>query len=528
MKLKEVQREVEWRKCRSDIVYFLRNYGHVIDQGEIVPFEPFDYQLELLAEIEKCRKTRRRHLLILKGRQIGFSAIMGGVFAHRCLFFDHQKCYVGSKRKEEAEKILEDMNSQILLNLPDWMTDRAAKMVTNSLSVKRWENGSEMKAFPADEPARGYTPTILFLDEWAFSKNPEKAWRAAYNAVEHGGILVAGSSANGHGTMFHNQWLRAESGLSKFVPLFYGWQVHPRRGPDFIEQARMDANSEWELQQEHPTEAHEAFAQSGRWVFNPAVLDEQKILPGIQHSISMSGHLLVDKMGPLRVFEPPEPGRYYVIGADVAQGVAGGDYTCAQVLRDDGKQVAVWHGHSDVDLFAAELDLLGRIYNDALVGCESNTPGDGVNRWLRRCGYPRLYRRRDHEKRWEEPEEKLGWHSNKQTKPLAVNTAVKDMREGSLRCHDAETVRELRGFVAVGEGAAMKMEGKPHDDRVDAWCIAAKMREFAETDPDWAPPPPPPPAGSHAWWMEVDEFCANSKRELVTAGGSRHMRMGPR
>ena len=502
MSLPDVRREVEWRKCRDDVRHFLRNYCHAVSRDGMVKFEPFDYQLDLLDHIEST--PRGRHLLVLKGRQIGFSAIMGAVMAHRCLFFEHQKCHVGSKRGEEAEKILSDATSQILRRLPEWMLERGPRQTAASARLLSWSNGSEMRAFPADEPARGHTPTVLFLDEWAFAPNPDRAWNAAINAVEHRGLLVAGSSANGHGTMFHDQWLHAKQGTSNLTPLFYGWQVHPHRDPDtFLADAMRLVNGiAWKLHQEHPSEPEEAFAMSGRWLFDPAVLDAQRVSPPSLCAVTPGG-LVADTSGHLRVWQHPEPGRHYAIGADVAQGVAGGDFTCAQVLRDDGLQVAVWHGHIDVDLFAGQLDSLGRLYNDALIGCESNTPGDGVNRWLRSSGYPRLYRRRDHEKRWEEPTEKLGWHTNKQTKPLAVNTAVKDLREGGLMLQDADTVREMRAFVAVGEGAAMKMEGAPFDDRVDAVCIAAKMREFSHTE-TWAPPPPGPAPGTRDWWAQID------------------------
>src|SRR5690606_38431680 len=64
--------------------------------------------------------------------------------------------------------------------------------------------------------------------------------------------------------------------------------------------------------------------------------------------------------GPLRVWQEPEPGRLYVVGADVAEGLEHGDYSCAQVLDvASGAQVAMWHGHVQADLFGDVLYDLG-------------------------------------------------------------------------------------------------------------------------------------------------------------------------
>ena len=73
------------------------------------------------------------------------------------------------------------------------------------------------------------------------------------------------------------------------------------------------------------------------------------------------------------MWRPPEQGHTYVIGADVAEGLETGDYSCAQVLdRRDLCQVSEWHGHTDPDLFGEELAKLGRLYNSAMIGCEVN------------------------------------------------------------------------------------------------------------------------------------------------------------
>lgn len=96
--------------------------------------------------------------------------------------------------------------------------------------------------------------------------------------------------------------------------------------------------------------------------------------------------------GPVRMWEQPKLGRSYVIGADVAEGVDGGDYSAAYVLdQEDLSIAAAWHGHIEPELFAPELARLGRTYNDAKIGVENNNQGHTTLVTLKNLGYPRIY-----------------------------------------------------------------------------------------------------------------------------------------
>ena len=80
--------------------------------------------------------------------------------------------------------------------------------------------------------------------------------------------------------------------------------------------------------------------------------------------------------GYLKIWKLPALGKHYVIGGDVAEGVDGGDYSSAHVLdREDQSIVAAWHGHCEPELFGAELARLGKLYNNASIGVESNNHG---------------------------------------------------------------------------------------------------------------------------------------------------------
>ena len=63
--------------------------------------------------------------------------------------------------------------------------------------------------------------------------------------------------------------------------------------------------------------------------------------------------------GEFAVWEEPNPEHVYVVGADVAEGLAHGDYSSAHVINANTLEVvAHWHGHIEPDLYG---DLLPRL-----------------------------------------------------------------------------------------------------------------------------------------------------------------------
>jgi hypothetical protein len=179
---------------------------------------------------------------------------------------------------------------------------------------------------------------------------------------------------------------------------------------------------------------------------------------------------------PLAVWLRPDPEDRYVIGADVAEGLEHGDYSCAQVLSiRDHCQVAMWHGHIPADMFADELSKLGRWYNNALVGVEANNHGLTTVTALRNLRYPSIYRDRTVDKVTNKMGTRLGWYTSRTSKPLMIDDLSAEIRDESLGIYDKRTIAELKTFVRDEKG---HMHGSPHDDTVMALAIANQMRKF--------------------------------------------------
>ena len=177
----------------------------------------------------------------------------------------------------------------------------------------------------------------------------------------------------------------------------------------------------------------------------------------------------------LWIWERPQDGVEYAIGADVAEGLAGGDYSAAVVLRrDTGAQVAELHGHSRPDVFARALAGLAHLYHRPYLGVESNNHGHTALHVLRNeLHYPLLYWHVDNV-RGSKPQ--LGWQTNSRTKPLMMDELAAAIAEGAIEIRSPFLIDECLSFVSKDDDVQEAEEGK-HDDLVIACAIAWQVRK---------------------------------------------------
>jgi phage terminase large subunit len=204
---------------------------------------------------------------------------------------------------------------------------------------------------------------------------------------------------------------------------------------------------------------------------------------GVMHRVNIhDGSIVDDDSGDLEVFQQPEPDREYVIGADVAEGLESGDYSAAYVIDvETGEDVAVLHGHMDADVYARQLDALGRYYNTALLGVEINNMGHSVvNVLLNYTFYPNLYHHDQYNADSGKNDSKPGWPTNTVTRPILVDTLIKGVREAVWPVNDANLIMEMQTFVRDSKGKPQAQNkgksGGAKDDRVMAYGIAHQMR----------------------------------------------------
>lgn len=482
-RLVELKREMEWRKCAKDEVYFLENYWYIQSpaHGRIL-FMLRNAQKEALKEWASSRYS-----LTLKARQIGWTTLVAGHQFWLAWFHPDQNIIDISRTEREAVLLLKKTKFGYR-NLPKWMLERGPQSTVEHQQKMVFDNGSQITSMPsASDPARGESATLIVVDEWAFLPNPEEAWASIEPVADVGGRIIGLSTANGSGNFFHQLWVGAETRTNNFSPMFYPWSANEERDADWYESKKRSMTS-WALAQEYPSNPEEAFIKSGRTVF-----DVDDLVAKIHPEEPQLGTLVTrngprdfewirndnrNALDPVSVWEMPDLEKSYVVGADVAEGLDWGDFSCAYVIEiSSGNVVACWHGHTPADLFGEEIFKLATWYNGALVGVESNNHGLTTITSLRRLGYKRLFRRRRiNSTKGNMPMTEYGWHTNKSTKPLMIDELAKAVRDEAILIHCVGALGEMRTYVRDERGA---MGGSPHDDRVMALAIANQMIGFA-------------------------------------------------
>jgi hypothetical protein len=502
-------------KCAA-FEYFCENYWHIRHptRGRI-KFKMSQAQRETVRDW-----LAHRYSIVLKARQLGFSTLAGAFTVWCAFFYSDRYIIMLSRTERDAIKLLEKAKYGFKY-LPQWMLLRGPVWDMKQTAIS-FSNDSKIESLPSgNEPARGETVWLFILDEWAFLPNPDEAWAAIEPAADIGGRVIGLSTANGEGNIFYDIWSKSSPhgfGTNKWHSIFHPWWAdgEGKRDADWYAEKQRDL-PDWQLAQEYPDNPEEAFLRSGRPMFK---LDKLKLLVPAEPT---RGYLLdtgdrvefrEEKGGNFSVWEFPQEKRVYVVGCDVAEGLEHGDYTSVHVIDAQYKNVvAAWHGHIDPDLLGEVLlPQIGRLYNNCLIGVESNNHGLTTLKALQRAKYRNIFRERPHGKTTAQPTDKLGFRTTKTSKPLIIDGLGAVIREERLGLYCRGTIQELKTFVREGDG---KMHGSPYDDRTMSLAIGVHMLQFAFLDE--YKPKEEYAQGTFGWWEKL-LYKTEKKAESVVVG----------
>jgi hypothetical protein len=235
------------------------------------------------------------------------------------------------------------------------------------------------------------------------------------------------------------------------------------------------------FKQWYPMTPEEAFIYSGKSIFGISDLKMAELecyRPEIIGEFNYYGKFVSRDDGDLRIWQKPRIGRSYVIGADIAEGIAGDktDYSTADVIDAmTGQQVAHYRGKMDPDRFGVFLNFLGLYYNRALMGVEANNHGLTTLTTLKHKNYPKLYQREKLDSTGTgRKERKAGWLTTSKSKYKIIDqlAAIIRDRDSGIVCF--ETIGEFKDYSILEDGS---LGAKPgcHDDRVMSYAIAYEM-----------------------------------------------------
>lgn len=380
------------------------------------------------------------------------------------------------------------------------------------------------------EVGRSSTTHNLHASEVAFFPDAQITMLGLLQSIpdQPNTLVVLESTANGVGDWFHNMWQKAERGENEYTPIFLPWFIQdeytrPFRSEAEKEQFKNEVTAEsidsgmntirtyeyelmlkhdltyeqlnwrrWTLMnkcegdeilfmQEYPSTPEESFISSGRPKFNTMALRKYQSIskPPMKTGYLMQEgnniNFVEDKNGYISIWEEPVPGKHYSIGADVAEGLAHGDYSCAYVGDNDTFDViARWHGHIDPDLFGTELIKLGKYYNTAYLGVESNNHGLTTLTTIKKDEYWNLFFAKSYDKIADTMTKKLGWTTSMRTKPLMIDKLAEFIREKHLGIYDDLLISEMFSYVIEDNGKTNAQTGC-HDDTVMAVGILLQL-----------------------------------------------------
>jgi uncharacterized protein (DUF3820 family) len=500
----------------------------VVDKNQkTMPFFFNDVQYEFINTFNQAKKDFEEgkitdiSMLVLKGRQQGFTTLITAIQLACSLLNKNFQGYTLADKSDNAEAIFQNKAKFPHGQLPDalkptekfnnrkqllfekinssWAVDTATKDVGRSRTVNFF-HGSEC-AFWKD----GIAPIQAALGE-AFTKNCIKIYESTANGYnDYQKMWDSGVHIN----CFYEWWKTKEYRLKflnkeakqefeKFIDSRNDW-INER-----LRWLRDEKNLDTEqlfwyfkkyegyldkdlIKQEYPCTPREAFLLSGKTAF-----DTEVILTRLEHipkplkvgyfiydydGLKISNIRWVnDRNGYINIYQLPNTPHItkYCIGGDTAG--EGSDYFTGNCIdAKTGVQCAVLRHQFDADQYTKQMYCLGKYYKDALIGIEANFDSFPIKE-LQRLGYPLQYVREVQDTYTGKTEKRFGFKTTSLTRPTIISRLIEIVREHCYTINDKDTLEELLTIVKNEKGRVEAAEGA-HDDLMMGLAIAHEIKE---------------------------------------------------
>lgn len=425
----------------------------------LIPFILKPAQLDIFNTINKYNR-----IIIMKARQIGFSTAVTGYLYHKTITTPGVTSAIVGYNNDLTAELLDKIKT-FYGTSPSGIRPTIHYNSKYEISFPKWD--SKILVLPSTENVgRGYTIHYALLTELPFWDKAEEKMVTLEASVPVSGKIIIESSPGAIGDYFHRMWV-SENDYQKKE---YGWWWNYTE--EEVETIKRRMNNPRKFNNNYALE----FLVSGRSVFTEeAIVLQRKRILKVGDSVKLedgSEHIVREEEG-FRIYKPPEPKHFYVLGADCSEGVTGGDFSVAVIVdRTTGEEVGFWRGYIAPDRFAKVLDKWGRYYNNALMVVEAEAHGNVVLNVLKNLLYPSLYFRPSRFDTIGNPwSDKLGWKTTKLTRPILIDEFEQSSREDAIILHSKETVDEMTVFIFNDANNMVAMDSY-HDDCIFATAIA--------------------------------------------------------
>lgn len=350
----------EYIKCARDPVYFIENYVKIVhvDRG-LVPFEPYTFQKDMLSTF-----YRERFTICKMPRQVGKTTTVVGFMLWSVLFNEQYSIAILANKEAQAVEIL----SRIQLayeHLPKWLQQGIVEWNKGNIKL---ENGSEIQASStASSAIRGTSQNLIYLDEFAFvpSNIQSSFFSSVYPTISSGETtkVIITSTPNGL-NLFYKLWNDSEKGRNSYKRIDVHWSDVPGRDQAWKEETIRNTSEE-QFRQEFECE----FLGSSATLISGTKLRQ----------LSYNDPIKSDEH--YKVYEEPEPDRFYVTAVDTARG-KDGDYSAFKIFdvtEYPFKDVFTYRNKTIDPLnYPAVIRQVAKHYNNSIVLVETNDVGQQV------------------------------------------------------------------------------------------------------------------------------------------------------
>ena len=500
---------------------YIEEYVKIKDKNSnIIPLKFNEPQLKYYNTIKELKKQNKPvRIIILKARQMGFSTETEAIFFKETVTKTNINTAIVA-HKEDSTTNLFNMSKLMYNQLPETLkpekkSSNAKELVFDNKSGTGLNSKIKCMTAGGDGVGRSDTITNLHLSELAFWQGDKKqTLLGLLQAVPHnsGTMIIIESTANGY-EYFKELWDNAVAGKNDFTPLFIGWNElseyqMPYTGFELTKEekelqklygvtleqltwrrwciANNCGGDEEQFKQEYPINPEEAFISTGKCYF-----DKQNIIERMQEvkevKPEMQGYFdydydeisiknikwVEDKEGPIKIYDKPKKGYPYVLSGDTAG--EGSDNFTGQVLDNTtGKQAAVLKQEFDEITYTRQMYCLGKYYNNALIGIETNYSTYPVQE-LERLKYPNLYIREKEDTYTGKHNKSYGFKTTLISRPRILGQLQTIFKESIELILDIDTLKEGLTFIKNEKGRPEAQVGY-HDDLIMALAIAYDIR----------------------------------------------------
>jgi hypothetical protein len=486
-------------------LYFARKFFYIQHpvKGKLL-FEPFEYQIGLLHSYHDNRFN-----VNMLPRQSGKTTCASAYLLWFAMFHPDQTILVAAHKYTGAQEIMQRIRYGY--ELCDEHI-RCGVVSYNKGSIE-FDNGSRIVSqTTTGTTGRGMSISLLYCDEFAFVQPniAEEFWTSISPTLATGGRAIITSTPNSDEDTFATIWKESQDRFDEFGNEtvigrngFFGfrseWHEHPDRDEEW-KRVEMGRIGEERFRREYGCEF---------LVYDETLISSLKLA-------ELLGRDPKSRVGQVRWYKDPTPGKLYLIALDPSLGT-GGDYAGIEVFElPTFEQVAEWQHNitpiqGQIKLFRDIIrhidDALGPDNPNSIYwSVENNSVGEAALVVIKDLGeetFPGLFVsepvRKGHVRKF-----RKGFNTTYTTKISACSRLKFLIEENKMKLYSKPLISELKTFVA--SGITFKAKDGQNDDLVSALLLLVRMSVIlAEWDPavfetlsvndihleeDWEPPLP--------------------------------------